>query len=222
MERIREVRAGISHMDGADFSYALHDSCKVDVDAVWHANAEICRRRDVCPCRGRSDHRLGWDAAGNQTVSSHQVALDERDAGPESCRPGRDDQSRRPCSDHDQIVPTVGFRVDPVRGMNLLEELIVEVVLRFDESELIFYRRHLEISLNSGPKSAKRSLHSTCTRSTRQIFGQHGVCQNHITSAPVVTSPARRCHSRGGAHYDIRRRHDKSWFLDSPCLRVAL
>jgi len=67
--------------------------------------------------------RLGGDATGVQTVAAHGMALDQCDAGTESCRADGGDEPAGTCADHHQVVAVRRCGVAKIRGEDQLAPL---------------------------------------------------------------------------------------------------
>ena len=125
-----------------DFAHASHDLAKVSKILLGDRHA-ITRClpgfvHELCA----TNHRLRRDASDIETIAAHQMPLDQCDPSPETRSDQRRDEPTRPRTYDDQVVTTVGRRILPIRGMNVLHESFVPLVRRLDLDSA----RHLEFS----------------------------------------------------------------------------
>ncbi len=85
---------------------------------------------------GRGNQSFRRDASEIQTVSPHQVTLNERHFRPESGSTSRADESRRPRTDDDEVVTRCRFRIDPSGRVHMFDERTVPFIIRAESNRI--------------------------------------------------------------------------------------
>src|ERR1700730_1646360 len=94
-------------------------------------NAELWRFNYCVRCSGRANQGLRWYAAIVEAIAAREVAFDKSDPRSQNSRAGRRPQSCRPRSNNDKVVAPCRLRIDPVRRMSVVHQLLVEFVRGF-------------------------------------------------------------------------------------------
>ena len=133
---------------------ALHHSSEIRARAGRHLDPERARVAHRGGRAGGAEERLRRHAPDVQTVAAHEVALDERDLGPEPGGAGRGDEAGRAGAEDHEVVTRRRFRVGPLGRMDARGEPLIVLVERLERGRA---RRFIHGSSSLGDLRVERA-----------------------------------------------------------------
>jgi hypothetical protein len=117
---------------GAQSAHPPHDRGEINLDISFNPNTELACTTDARRGATGADERFRGHATDVETVTAHEVFLDESHFGTETGSSNGRDETGGAGAEHDEVVPTLRLRVHPIARVNVRNRSLVVLVPRFD------------------------------------------------------------------------------------------
>ena len=118
----------------AQLSHSSHRRPEIIFHPRRDVHTEFRAMPNLCPRVGRTNEALGRNAPHIQAIPSHEMTFDKRNLCAHAGRNHSGDQPCGACADHDDVVASVGRRIDPIGWVHVSNQLPVVLVIRQNQT----------------------------------------------------------------------------------------